>query len=379
MYSIILGIIFFDNLSHIKKATITLALFAIMLSVYHKVIKYNLQNNKQAFLDRLGKWAFYSFVFISFIGFIQFFMKLGIIPQIISEQITLLFSYRTVNRMQMVSGEPAMMVRNILLLGTLIYFFYYGKYRKIVLTLVVFFLLVSGSTYGYMTIFLLIVTYMILFKPKLLFNIKVLLGILLMVFSLSISMSVFFDSYTRNKINIVLKTFSNLDADTVMTVVQSDGSAFQRIMNPVIGFMSGDSTDYLGSGIDGYRYLYPHYINEYFPFAIDYLTVNAAVEGNSYITPKSLYSKIYAELGIVPFILFMSYLIYLYISIIKLRNKIYLPFLFSLSIVYILNTDSIIYLNYFFTLIFIHLTLNNLYKIKPKRSDLKNVKKTIVS
>lgn len=350
-----------------------------MLSVYHKVIKYNLQNNKQAFLDRLGKWAFYSFVFISFIGFIQFFMKLGIIPQIISEQITLLFSYRTVNRMQMVSGEPAMMVRNILLLGTLIYFFYYGKYRKIVLTLVVFFLLVSGSTYGYMTIFLLIVTYMILFKPKLLFNIKVLLGILLMVFSLSISMSVFFDSYTRNKINIVLKTFSNLDADTVMTVVQSDGSAFQRIMNPVIGFMSGDSTDYLGSGIDGYRYLYPHYINEYFPFAIDYLTVNAAVEGNSYITPKSLYSKIYAELGIVPFILFMSYLIYLYISIIKLRNKIYLPFLFSLSIVYILNTDSIIYLNYFFTLIFIHLTLNNLYKIKPKRSDLKNVKKTIVS
>lgn len=362
LYSIILSVIFFDELSHINKTLITLVLFIIMLSVYHKVIKYNLQNNQQEFLHRLGKWAFYSFIFISFIGFIQFCMKLGIIPQAISEQITLLFSYRTVNRIQMVSGEPSMMIRNILLLGTLIYFFYYGKYRRIVLTLVVFFLLISGSTFGYLTIFLLIAVYMILFKPKMLFNIKALLGVLLLVFSLSILMTVFLDSYTLGKINIVLKIFSNLDLDTLMAVIQSDGSAFQRIMNPVIGFMSGDSTNYLGSGIDGYRYLYPYYINEYFPFALDYSTVNSAVSGDSYITPKSLYSKIYSELGIVPFILFISYLTYLYIAIIKLKDKVYLPFLFSLAIVYILNTDSIIYLNYFLILVFIHLSLNYLYK-----------------
>ncbi|NLY04322.1 MAG: hypothetical protein GXZ15_05760 [Campylobacter sp.] len=288
----------------------------------------------------------------------QFFMKLGLFPKNISEQITLLFSYRTVNRMQMVSGEPANMVRNLLFLGILIYFFYHGRYRKISLFALVFFLLVSGSTFGYLTIFLFILVYMLLFKPLLIFNIKTIFIFLCMAFSLYFLMQTFLDDYTLGKINIVLQLLFNANIDTLIKIVSSDGSAFQRIMNPIIGFMSGSSTNYLGTGIDGYRYIYPIYINEHFQFALEFSQVYDAVVGETYITPKSLYAKVYAELGILPFIFFISYLIYLYISIKKLRKKLFLPAMYSLSIVYILNTDSIIYLNYFFMITLIHLTIN---------------------
>ncbi|MGA1933008.1 O-antigen ligase family protein [Arcobacter sp. YIC-464] len=360
LYSIMMSSIFFDNLSHIKKTIITTTLFIIMLSVYYKAISHNFFINKDDFCEKIGKWAFYSFVFMVIIGFIQFFMKLGLVPKGVSEQITLLFSYRTVNRIQMVSGEPSMMVRNILFLGVFIYFYYYGKYRKIVIFLIIFFLLVSGSTFGYVTIFLFFIVYIVLFKPKLIFNLRILSFISLLLILIWVLMNNFLDDYTLNKIDIVLKILTNLDLKTLSTVVQSDGSAFQRLMNPIIGFMSGEYTFYLGTGLDGYRYIYPYYINEYFSFSLNYESVYAAVSGESYITPKSLYSKIYSELGIVSFLLFMFFNLYLYLKILLLnsKTKIVLSVLFSLSLVLIIQNDSIIYLNYFFIIIFITLQLN---------------------
>jgi len=364
VYSIILSSVFFDSYLHLTKAATTLVLFFIMLSVFHAVIKYNLQNNERYFLQRMGAWSFYSLIFISLIGFIQFSMKINLIPFSLADQITSLFSYRWAGRMQMVSGEPSWMVRNLLFLGVFIYFFYFGKYRRIAIGILLFFLFISGSTYGYLTIFLFIFCYVMLFRSSLIFNLRFIFGSILIAIIFLILKNNFLDGYTLNKLDIVYRIFTNFDSLTltIMEIVKSDGSAFQRIMNPIIGFMSGESTNYLGTGIDGYRYIYPYYIENYFPFAMETNLVSEIVSGEGYATPKSLYSKIYAELGLIPFLLFLSFLIYLYRKIRKLsysKHYLFLSITYSLSLVYILNADSIINLNYFLYLVLIALIIKH--------------------
>jgi formate hydrogenlyase subunit 3/multisubunit Na+/H+ antiporter MnhD subunit len=79
-------------------------------------------------------------------------------------------------------------------------------------------------------------------------------------------------------------------------------------------------------------------------------------------TLESIYSKIYAELGLIPFLLFLSFLIYLYRKIRKLsysKHYLFLSITYSLSLVYILNADSIINLNYFLYLVLIALIIKH--------------------
>lgn len=177
----------------------------------------------------------------------------------------------------------------------------------------------------------------------------------------------FLDDYTLNKVDTILSLVTNKEGIffSFSAFMEKDGSAFQRIMNPVIGFMSGNSSYYSGVGLDAYRYIYPTYILEHYPYAMKFETVSSAVNGASYITPKSLYAKVYAEMGAFVFILFIGYLFMLYYKILKLKANRYYDFLtiaYVLAVVLVIQGDSIIYLNYFFLITLIHVIV-----FKPKR------------
>lgn len=91
---------------------------------------------------------------------------------------------------------------------------------------------------------------------------------------------------------------------------------------------------------------------------MNFPSVASGVNGSSYITSKSLYSRIYAEMGGVTFIVFIGYLTALYYNILKLKGHRYYRFLtvaYVLALVLVVQGDSIIYLNYFFLLTLIHI------------------------
>ena len=353
-HSVLMSVILSFPSDHIGKMLVTVTLFFIMISVFNKVIYIN-RYDLDYFLSSLGKLSFYVLIVMFIIGFIQLFF-----PSTISEVVTGFFSYRSNNRLQMLSGEPSMMVRNLLFYLLFFVFFYCGHQKTLMLTIGGAFLLASGSAFGYVAILLAIALYILLFKPLLIFSIQ---KIFLFLFLSSLFYYLYLnylDAYTVNKIDRILNLVTSGKGSFISfsAFIEADGSAFMRTINPVIGFMSGKSSWYAGVGLDAYRYIYPHYILEYFPHAMNFHSVASGVNGSSYITSKSLYSRIYAEMGGVTFIVFIGYLTALYYNILKLKGHRYYRFLtvaYVLALVLVIQGDSIIYLNFFFLLTLIHI------------------------
>ncbi len=359
IHSFYLSVVLFGVYEQLPKVMITALLSAIIIIVLAH--QFEEAENKEKFLARISAVIFFSLFFVSMIGALQLLSKLGLAPKSLTRSITLLFSYRTTDRIQMVSGEPSMLVRNLMFCWPFIYFYYKGRYRKLALAIIVIFLLLSGSTYGYLILMFFVAAYMVLFR----FSLRNVLAIVVlgafMGGFLFYAYQNFLDNYTRQKLEKVVAVAQ--DPRALQVVVSVDGSIFQRVINPTIGFMSGDYNYFMGVGLDNYRHIYPEYIMEHFPYAMSYETVKAAVDGVQYITPKSLYSKIYSELGILPFVVFLGYLAYVYYRIRKLNRetKLYkfLAFCFSLSVVFVLNMDSIIYVNFLFLAVLVPILLND--------------------
>jgi hypothetical protein len=352
-HTIFMSVLLEFPLLHIVKAIMICVLFFIMMTVFNKVFYIN-RFDFDIFLHSLGRLSFYVLILMFVVGFIQIFF-----PTNIASAITNFFSYRSVGRLQMMSGEPSQMVRHLLFYMLFFIFFYHGPKKKMVKIIGVCFLLMSGSTYGYITILVAVVLYIILFKFRLLFSPKKILSFILLASSLYFLYLNVLDDYTLAKINGVISIMTSSEgiSNGFLLFIQTDSSAFQRIMNPVIGFMSGSHSFYLGVGLGGYVYIYPHFILEYFPFAANFDMVVNVLDGSSYITSKSLYSRIYAELGAVIFVIYIFYLCLLYVKILNLKKQKYFQFLSSgyvLLLVLVLQGDSIIFLNYFFLISLLH-------------------------
>jgi len=358
--------VLFSKSGHIVKAMLTLILLMIMSISLLTIINDGLKR-QEAFFKALGNVSLYALLLILAVGFIQFLMTVGVLSVSLSDQVTYLFSYRSSHRIQSVSGEPSQMIRSLILLLIMFYFFYFGRYKKSILVISFFAIAISGSTYGYLTVILMVLFYGLIFKPKIFLNYKLLMFSILTVIAFVSFRVAVLDNYTNAKIDAVLKVVFSLDMEVVTSILQHDGSIFQRVMNPIIGFISGSYSNFLGVGLDGYRYVYPEIIDEHFPYATKFTTVNTAVNGEGYITPKSLYSKVFSELGLIPFVLMTFYYLWAYIKVLHCKKyQRVTKALFIYILIIPLNADSIIYFNYFFALIFLHLLVveENHYNLK---------------
>lgn len=356
VHSIFATEILFNQSEHLTKTAITLILLIILTVTLFTVINDGFKKRK-VFFDEIGKVSFWALFLVLSVSFVQVLMMVGVFPTSMSDQITHIFSYRSSQRIQGVSGEPSQMIRSLILLIILVYYLYFKSYRKIILFLSFIVLALSGSTFGYVTIMLMFLVFLVLFKFSLIFNYKSLLLSTFIILSFVFLKDSLLDNYTNAKIDAVWSILSSMDLESVNLVLQYDGSIFQRVINPIIGFISGLYSNFLGVGLDGYRYIYPEIINTYFPYAINFETVDAAVSGENYITPKSLYSKVFAELGLIPFVVMLSYYFWLFLHVKRMKNIGLSHLLFVYVVVVPINADSIIYFNYFFAIIFLHISL----------------------
>jgi hypothetical protein len=362
-HGLIMSYLLFDMYSHLLKSMMTLSVFVMITMLFYNTFKINFEINIDKFIYKITKVFYISFIFISIIGIFQILKIVDIMPNVISDELTLLFTTSvTGNRLQLASGEPGMMSRHLILMFAFIYFFYKGKDKIVISFLFIMFIIFSGSSYAFLSLFLMLISYLVLFNFSKIFNIKFIFIILIMSSIFIISMDHIFEEYTLAKIHNITLILTSFDIDIFLSMVQSDGSMFLRIMNPVIGFLSGKYSYYIGSGIDTYRYIYIDLIKDNFDYALNFGTVIAVMNGETYITPKSLYSRIYAEFGIIFFSVFIIYLALIYRKIRQLKDlsKYYkfLSILFILEIIYPLNVDSIMYMDYIFIVMFVHMLLN---------------------
>lgn len=321
---------------------------------------------RDAFFLLLSKVFLFSLLLTIPIFLLQVLAAINFIPDSVASTVTNYFSYRTVdNRVQLFSGEASMMFRNLLLVVIITSVFIEGKIRLFILFYFLVVLILSGSTYSIVILCVFgLLYYFVFLKLSLKFVFQLVCVSSLLFFVLWMYKQNAND-YASGKLDIVFELASNpLDFFTLVAS-SGDGSAFQRLINPVIGFMVMEHTRYFGGGAESFFLFYPGMISENFPYAMKFESVKAVIIGDTYITPKSLFAKLGAEFGFLGLGGYTLFILYLKLKISRLhsisdkRTFTLLKLLFCYIVICSLNQDSYMYLNLLLSVALILLILKN--------------------
>lgn len=113
-----------------------------------------------------------------------------------------------------------------------------------------------------------------------------------------------YDAGDRSYFVVRVVNFVNLDA-----LIHSDGSAFTRLVSPLIGLMMFVKAPFLGVGGGSYSFHYPEYIYSSFPWALSFPETHALASGAADASAFCLYARVLAEFGLVGGALFFAFLL----------------------------------------------------------------------
>lgn len=267
-----------------------------------------------------------------------------------------LVTYRwQLGRVFLTCGEPSWAVIYLILL---FYFTVFGtkvRYRNIKLFIIALYILFTLSMYGYLSVIFAIVFYVLFRALK---DIAFLKNILLISILFFIGV-IFFDNLMQEIGNTSyfgaryfqlreLVTYIISPEDFINAIQILSGTVFVRLMNPMIALMIAFDFPVLGCGGGYYYKLYPRYIKKYFPKAIKWYEVEAAVSGEYKITSRNLFLRLFGECGIFIGITFLGYCL----SLLKNINKNDKRSLWNIALLFmvVLNKDSLCYLPFIFIL-----------------------------
>ncbi len=355
LYSLLIVGLTHQDYEPIKKSIFSISLSYVGISASLWFFEKNFkQHGIELTLEHVTRYLKYSLLYTVPVAAIQIIANFKLVSISLSQRVTMLFSYRfnSFGKVQIVSGEPSMAFRYILTCLVFVLLFDKTKYRKMIMALCAGIILLSGSSLGYVSIFLFVVIIVIIkgtwLRPK------VIIYIVLVIFGIGYFWAAkdsLLPKYTAQQLN----HFSLIVTELDWTIFQANGSLFQRILNPVIGFMVMSETYLLGAGLESFHLFYNDIIYEHFPYAVNHGTIARVLDGEIYITPKNLVSKIASELGIFFLFLFLTLYAHLLFSIHQIKGKFKqyfhpLAVLLAMSILIILNMDSYLYFNYLFIL-----------------------------
>lgn len=241
------------------------------------------------------------------------------------------FSWRcTLDRIQLVSGEPAWASRFLISFLCMIPLSTYFPKQKLFLTIVSIFLLIfTGSTLGLICVMIYyLITY---FKKKYLQYYILVFITLIAVFPI---MKYYISDYTKARIEL-LSQLGTSDIES-LAVSAGSGSMMARLGNPILAINMGIDYPFLGVG-GGYYYInHTEYMDRIFPTASQ--ITNITETGT---TPKNLFSRIFAELGL--FSILTLFLILAWVYKTKVHNNLYRG-VFVTIILLTLNFDSLFHI-----------------------------------
>lgn len=236
----------------------------------------------------------------------------------------------TLDRIQLASGEPAWASRFILTFLSILPFAHLKNKKKVYLTIISIILLIfTGSTLGIICV--IIYYFITYFKRR---NIKYILFFTLFFIVSAPLIYSNLNGYTKARIELL----SNLGTSDIETLAVSagSGSVMARLGNPVLAIYMG--VDNLLMGVGGGYFYQNHfdYLSKIFPSA---LSISNITETGT--TPKNLFTRIFAETGLIGILILIIILRRLY------KNKIYnnlLKGVFISMILLTLNFDSLFHI-----------------------------------
>lgn len=222
-----------------------------------------------------------------------------------------LFSWRvTFGRIQLVSGEPAWASRLILLILALIPFAQYQKKKTWLLTcLSMLLLLATGSSLGYVCV---LIYYVVVYFRRYYLKYLIIIGVVVVLLAPVIFNH--FNDYTKSRLQLLIELPSS-DIET-LAVSAGSGSVMARIGNPLLGLYVGLDHPIFGAG-GGYYYKHHfNYLAKKFPSALS--IPNVYETGHS---PKNLYSRVFAEMGLLGLVPLLLSFVWIYNNVIKYDNR----------------------------------------------------------
>lgn len=266
---------------------------------------------------------------IIIIGLIEMvlFVNTGLYEKFVS-----IFSSRiSVDRLQLVSAEPAWAARFLLVFIALAYLCTYKSKRKLI-CIALLLLMMTGSAFGFISVGIYyMVTYFQRKYTK--YYITALLGLIILV---PVYLK-YTNDYTRNRLELLYE-LGNSDVES-LAISAGSSSMMARIGNPIIGIDMGTENPLFGVGGGYYYKYYREYLKKRFPSA----EANFPALELAGATAKNLAARIWAEFGII----IMIYLLYV---LYRLYKRIYKIRLFK---------------GVYFTMIILTLNFDSLYHIYP--------------
>lgn len=299
--SLFYGIFVYDDMSGFVNFSTQLT---IAIVLYKSFNVYFRQMDAESYAPQFARTFIKYNIPILAIGIVEIVMMNN---QGLYESFVSMFSWRvTPGRIQLLSGEPAWASRLLLVMMAFIPLANYNNMRTISLTVTSFLLmLATGSSLGILCAAVYyLVTY---FNPKY-FKYYISAVIFLILIAPIVYHSL--NDYTKSRLEL-LSQLSDTDLET-LAVSAGSGSVMARIGNPVVGAYVGLNHPIAGVG-GGYYYQH-HFDNLAKLFPTAFAIPNVYETGT---TPKNLFSRIFAEtglLGLLPLLLCLKWILQKIIS-----------------------------------------------------------------
>ena len=285
---------------------------------------------------------------------VQVLTIVGVLPFGPVESMMRAVSYRVyLNRAQGISGEPSWSGRHLVILLFVYLAMTPDRRRSVVLMLgLLLGILFSGSAVAYLTlVFIPSLALALRFlvdrkaRARIAMNALVIVAVTIASYQLLVSTNIA-SSYATFRLRSVAAIVLSPSFATLAVQAAGSSSLFQRVFNPIVGFMLPFVGYPFGVGLENYNAAYAGVVQEYFSFGVDTLEVQNVIAGTQVVSSKMLPARIVAEFGFVG-IAFIGYWIAKILRQLRASSNSRAGFLlYAIAIGSVVNFDSYIFVNF---------------------------------
>jgi len=339
IHSLLSGIVH-QNLIVALKHIVTLIVGTSIFFTVRYVFTELLHKNESRIFENI---LFLSLIIPIFLGYVQLINQLGFANNF-ATQLTSLFAKNVYEgRIQMVSSEPSWATIHLLTLGVIVFVLKSRGKKFLYLFVFMLILFVSiFSLYGYGVIIMSFILFGLLAT-----SIKNRFKIIVIIVS-SLIIIFFFIPWVLQIFDIYGYYVSRFDYRYLFSseFLREDGSAFVRIVFPLIGVMQFLDNPF-GTGGGFYYINFAQYLEKYFSYGLVFPEVvyNTFVNPEN-ANPRNLYVKLLSEEGIVNTSIFLIFLV----GVLKKCRENYSKYAFCLAVSLLVNFDSYAFVDFWFLL-----------------------------
>ncbi len=302
---------------------LTLLIGALLFAAFSMLFEFEMKDRGiGSFSDWCFTWLSRAYVLPVIVGVLEALSLQGLIPLTISTNLSRLFGSLQEGRLTLTTYEASWASFH-LLIASIAYFYRFRMTRSLFsgtfLVIAVALFLYTQSMQGIMVVTIAAFVYVIWISYKrgnLLTLIKWVALILLAVLALFLLLKIIYSSQERD----TYYSRRLLGFEGLGSLIKNDGSSFVRIMFPVMGLQMFIDHPFVGIGGGMFASHMPSYVLSYYPWAVSFGEIAEELAGKLVPSAVCLYTRVFAEQGIVGAVLFFGFLLHTFRGFAALSN-----------------------------------------------------------